>query len=222
MVPMTGDDEELKQLMEDFEIQLLTSERGQLLDLSITSSKSEELNSDIELGLKELKELFTGVVRPLPQRGVVTGDKVFDWDLSFVLPDTQGERVSISIDAVARGSTRFNDRSSLVVDFSGFAILFGGKLPIHGFGVLDIETGAWTHSNVIWAALMNLENETVEFRIHEIRNVDLKRKPAAMPDRPPSRDSLENRLERLKRLLDRGLISPQDAEEKRQEILKQL
>ena len=39
---------------------------------------------------------------------------------------------------------------------------------------------------------------------------------------PPSKAAVEKRLEELKSLLDKGLVTPEDAAKKREEILKSL
>ena len=130
--------------------------------------------------------------------------------------------MSLAIKAVARGLTRYEGRPSLVVDVSGLAETFGAELPIQGFGVLDIETAAWSLYEEVFAIGMTTDGKTWQLTTRVTRHVDFAPEPAAMTDRQPSRDAIESRLERLKRLLDAGLISPKDAEEKRQEILKQL
>jgi hypothetical protein len=130
--------------------------------------------------------------------------------------------MSLAMNAVARGFTRHDECPSLVADLSGTVSIFGEDASIDGFGVLDIETAAWAHSETVMAFRKKLEEETADVTIREIRRMSLKHEPVAMPVRPPSRDAIESRLERLKRLLDKGLTSPQDAEEKRQEILEQL
>ena len=222
LVPTNDEQEELIREMENMHVQILTSERGKLFDFSISSPAMEDLDSDSAKVFEEFKELFRRLVPELPASGVTSGDRIFDVNKTLALPGFGGERMSLAIKAVARGLTRYEGRPSLVVDVSGLAETFGAELPIQGFGVLDIETAAWSLYEEVFAIGMTTDGKTWQLTTRVTRHVDFAPEPAAMTDRQPSRDAIESRLERLKRLLDAGLISPKDAEEKRQEILKQL
>jgi hypothetical protein len=78
-----------------------------------------------------------------------------------------------------------------------------------------IETAAWSRYEVVLGISVTIDGESWQLTHWESRHADFASEPAAVPATAPSRDAIESRLVRLKRLLDKGLISPRDAEEKR-------
>ena len=155
--------------LEKIRMQLLISERGKLLDFS----SSESFDSvHLGKGFEQTKKLLKAIFPTMPKQGVLTGDKVAELNVSLDVPHSF--LISMSMDAIVQGSTQYNGRPSLVVDLSGFAKLILSCIPMHGYGVLDIETAILTHYDVILGVRMNFEGKVpVILKYHEVLQVDM-------------------------------------------------
>ena len=126
---------------------------------------------------------------------------------------------------VSAYGTIFNERDVLVITIDGSmqmdlkgAVMEG---PMQGYVLIDIDTGATLFSDSL--VKIKASDKGASGYSLDIREVRTNKLPPKMTmKKGPEKQGLSYRLERVKELLEQNLITPQEAKEKRKDILKGL
>ena len=208
------------------------TESGEILDFKddVKSSKTNNQNKEDPEAIANLIKIF---MPALPRNGLLSGYDLFQGNASLFeeLNKAAGHRI-INIKGIVRGSTTYNNRYSIVVDYKG--LMFG--LDLSGYGIMDAYSGAWVYSSMKMKPgkqmIAKLKGKMGSgFEVTEIRLSPETPKYNFTPIAPengvvvqpavqkPVGKPAESRLRELKRLHDAGLITAEEAAKKRQEIL---
>jgi len=197
-----------------FEIFIDLSPRGKVRDIGIVEGHIDEAQ------VGPIKDLVRQMFPLYPEGGVRSGDTVMDTELAF------GNMVSFRMFATAVGTTSYRNRPALVSDYNGNINLAGQNILIKGQALVDIATGAWVYSDMGFSGNVSVGGTSGVLSITEVGEIRLPRTidGPARKGAPQAREAgnAEDRLTTLKKLLDQGLISEEEAAAKRKEILSGL
>jgi len=141
--------------------------------------------------------------------GIVVGDTVYDGDLEF-----SGFRMSLKV--IALGLSNHRDRPALVTSSTGniSGNLINGNYS--GYELVDLETGMMAFSEGHYSFQTDTE-------VSDVTEVQIIKLPSAIIE-PKNIEvsSPDQRLQKIKELLDKGFITESEAATKRAEILEGL
>ena len=164
-----------------------------------------------------LKSVFVAVTPEFKERSYKTGDKLYDYRYNM---DMFGMKASLAAKGYVKGFTKRNGRDSILVNFKGTTSSGGRGGEIKGYSVIDIRTGFVTQSETISTMSLSVDGKVMGLKQHETTNVDM---PSVEGNSNNSGvASVEQRLRKLKELLDLGVITDEEAKAKRAEILDSL
>jgi len=189
-------------------IRFRMTDRGDILSIDLDAPP--EISGFASGLLNTLKSM----VPSLPKEPIGVGDALYEMDSTI---NSQGKPIHFLITAHVAGSTQHRGRAALVVNYGGTVSKEGKKIKISGFGLQDFSTGEWVLSDML------MHNKIVHTRI--IMKIDLpiiaSNTSNITPQISPS-GKVEPSLRKLKQLLEKGLITPDEAATKRKEILDRL
>ena len=114
----------------------------------------------------------------------------------------------------------FEGRDVVVADIKG-TFNFGEKeWPLRGFKLLDIATGATILSQMVATYEGSIKGKMIKIDIFSSEQTNLPPKPSEL--QASGDQGVRQRLEKIKRFLEEGLITPDEAATKRKEILNSL
>jgi hypothetical protein len=194
-----------------FGIFIELSSRGALRDLGVTQGPT---NQPL---INQVKELFGQAFPMYPEHGVVHGDRLMEMNINF-------GNAGLTSHATVLGKTNYLGRQALVVEYGGSMMLLNQSIPVNGYSLIDTDTGVSVYSDMkVSGNIVHHQDEKVLYEIVEIKEIKLPAASEGSSDyssqNSPISEGIEDRLSRLKGLLDQGLISEEDAAEKRKEIL---
>lgn len=196
---------------------------GDIQDIKFQFPGLDTGNPKNKQALNIFEPLLKKAFPKLPNRGVNVGDSLLD--LNFEL-DIGNNKASISGREIILGRSHYGGRDVLVADLTGtLQLQFGtpGKLikfPMRGYSLVDIDTGIHLYSDATLAGSFQIKGKEVLWEMKQITSVSLPSKSKEFQTN--IRRSIKERLEKVKRLLNKGLITQKEAAEKRKEILKEL
>jgi len=172
--------------------------------------------------LKLLKPLMKQAFPEFSENGVSVGDVLYDGNSKTQLGSVS---FSFSFNGIVQGRSRFNGRDVLVATFDGSIQMdlkgFVMEGPIQGYTLMDIDTGATLLSDGFMRIKTSDNGESgFSWDTREVKTI--KFPPKMVINKSPEKQGLSYRLERVKELLEQNLITPQEAKEKRKDILKGL
>ena len=149
--------------------------------------------------------------------GYVTGDKIIDKDLNMNFMNFDAK---VKAHGVVRGLTVHEGRDALVIDFEGTISLDGKSGHLSGYMLIDVLTGFPVLGEDVMHIPLRLKSELKQLLIKETQTLKL----PPMRNKPVQKagGSIEERLAKLKKLLEKGLLTPDEAAAKRKEILNSL
>jgi len=203
------------------------TDRGKLVGMDFdmpTAVASGKKPSKKEL--QEVFRLFQALFPILPEKGVRSGDDIFSIKQTY----SQGistSGINISVSGIVRGITWHRGRESILVDYNGALTMSGQSMRLTGYGVMDTNTAAWVYSDLIMHPQVGPE---LQGYVREVGSIYLPSGSGktgvsfSLSDDslPKNNVTARERLVELKHLLDTGLITEDEAREKRAEILKDL
>ncbi len=194
-------------------MQARMTERGEILKTDMDISGDERWEEFGRLLINALKSMIT----PLPEEPVRGGDTLYDIDSTVTV-----RRISFYLfgKGVIAGLTLHKGRAALVVNYMMKISAAGKQVDGSGFGLMDLATGAWVLSKYVTREPIHGDPKGKQSQT--VITIDLPPStPTAnvtTPKKPPSQD-IEERLRRVRRLLENNLITPDEAATKRKEIL---
>ena len=179
--------------------------------LSSAPPQLETLMKQMEDALKSAHPTYDKI------NGYVTGDNIYDYDLNMNIMNFE---MTIKTRGVVCGLTIHEGRDALVVDYEGEVSLNRNSGSASGYMLLDVSTGIPILSEEAMSIPLPLKEKTMQFLMNETHTLKL----------PPKRNnpiqrvggSVEERLTKLNKLLEKGLLTPDEAAAKRKEILEGL
>jgi len=159
----------------------------------------------------------------LPDKGLIAGDELLDLSLEL---DLGKEKVNIFLRKIVLGPSFYNGREVLVINVTGnmkFFIKALGEqteMPMQGFSLLDVYTGVHLLSDVTADGTFSMKGKNVKFKIRQVNQVRFPK--IANKTIKGAEKTIQMRLESVKRLSNQGLITPEEAAEKRKAILNSL
>ena len=129
-------------------------------------------------------------------------------------------KVSVSGREIILGRSDVGGRDVLVADY--VATLKAGtfEIPMRGYSLVDIDTGIRLYFDATAAGSILIKDKHGQLKMRQITTTNLPPKSKEVP--ATSERTVRKRLEDVKRLLDQKLITPDEAAEKRREILNSL
>jgi len=164
-----------------------------------------EMRSQLQL----YKDLFDSFFPDYKRSGIRTGDIVYDGVL-----EVAGIRMSFKM--VALGLSDHNGRKALVTSLTGKVLSNQIDGNFNGYSLIDLGTGMAAFQE----AYISLRNENSRIDGNEMQELNLP--PIVGDTQNAVARPADQRLQKIKELLDKGLITEVEAEAKRAEILKDL
>ena len=181
-------------------------------------------NPQYKQAFKILSPLLKKAFPKLPDKGLIAGDELLD--LSLELDLGMDVKPHIFYRQIVLGRSFYNGREVLVINLTGnmkFSIKALGKqieMPMQGFSLLDVYTGVHLLSDTTADGTFSMEGKNVKFEIRQVNQVQFSK--IAKKTIKGAEKTIQMRLESVKRLLNQGLITSEEAAEKRKEILNSL
>jgi hypothetical protein len=149
--------------------------------------------------------------------GYVSGNKINDKDLNMNIMNFD---MKVKSHGVVRGLTVHEGRDALVIDSEGTISLDGNSGHLSGYMLIDVLTGFPVLDEGVMHIPLRLKSELKQLFIKQTQTLKL----PPMRNKPVQKagGSIEERLAKLKKLLEKGLLTPDEAAEKRKEILNSL
>jgi len=171
--------------------------------------------------IKIVESLLEKAFPKLPNEGVVVGDRLYDTNFEQKFGKI---KMGLSSGETILGRSHFEGRNVLVTELTGtvqFELPDGRfEFPMRGYSLVDIDTGIHLFSDVTAAGSFSIKGKDAIMEIKQTVAVSLPPKSAQLPMNSAS--SVQERLKQVKRLLDKGLITTDEAAQKRKEILNSL
>ena len=194
-------------------IRIRMTERGEILKTDTDMGGDEKWEKFARLLFSTLKSM----IPLLPEEPVRGGDTLYDIDSTVTV---RGKSLYMFGKGVIAGLTLHKGRAALVVNFMMKMSAAGKQVDASGFGLMDLATGAWVLSKFVTREPIHGDPKGKQSQT--VITLDL---PPSTPTvnvttlkKPPSQD-IEERLRRVRRLLENNLITPDEAATKRKEIL---
>jgi len=210
---------------------LWSDSKGEARDFDIdpASGVFENASTDFMTIKNYLGGFIKKMMPRLPEQPVRQGDILYTVNFGNLLKAAKHKIKHFEggeLFSRAAGLVMHEGRPHILSVYEG-EILFGqGKLPAFGYELLDVKTGHRSYS------LMSYEGELVKgqnvihmsSRVESVSNLPrATAAPVARKRAATARDNdAERRLQIIKRLLDKGLISEDEAAQKRKSILQAL
>ena len=164
-----------------------------------------------------LKSIFVAAIPEFKARSYKTGDKLYDYRYNM---DMFGMKASLAAKGYVKGFTKRDGRDSILVNFKGTTSSGERGGEIKGYSVIDIRTGFVTQSETVSTMSLSVEGKVMGLKQHETTNVDM---PSVEGNSDNSGEgSIEQRLRKLKKLLDLSVITDEEAKTKGAKILDSL
>lgn len=202
-------------------LSIFVNANGDIQDTKIQIPGLDTNKSNTQQVLRFFESLLEKAFPKLPNEGVVVGDSLYNLNFEekygkFKWGITAGESI--------RGRSHFGGRQILVTELTGSIQLeFTERkieFPVRGYSLVDIDTGIHLFSDSTTAGSFSHKGKDIIWEMKNIASVSLPPKSERLPLGTSS--SIQERLKRVKRLLDEGLITTDEAAEKRKEILNSL
>jgi hypothetical protein len=202
------------------EIKLWVDERGRLSKYKL-NKKSIILdtlsNSDEETLERYLDTFVKQLVSVYSRSAVKSGDILYSNTASMPIGETA---LHIDLAARVKGSLVRNGRRMVLVNLEGDINTNMNSLDMSysGYQIIDIETGV----SVFYKVRMNIELDegSIEVTEETVANVVFPSADMSVPNAPTQ--TIEDKLLIIKRLLDTGLITEEEASEKRRDLLDKM
>ena len=157
----------------------------------------------------------------MPNEGVVVGDRLYDLNFEQEIGKF---KIGLTGNESIRGRSHFGGRYVLVTEVTGTVQMEVPEgqieLPMRGYSLVDIDTGIHLFSDATAASSFSIKGKNIIWEIKHTSSVSLPQKLAQLP--LSSAPSIQERLKQVKRFLDKGLITTDEAAAKRKEILNSL
>lgn len=193
---------------------------------SLSTKSTPVGKSDIEKVNAELGRMLK-IVPGWPSKGVRDGDVLYSIDLRELAGGAGIGSIGGTIVGHVAGLTDYEGHPHVIGRLSFVVSVAGVTLPFSGYELIDVATGLRSFSTMRLDGTVEdrgkrariLYDETMTAKIERQPTPALGRPPAPIPEKGPS---LEDRLDAVRRLLERGLITEEEAREKRRKILEAL
>jgi hypothetical protein len=192
---------------------------------------SSVFNEDKSMSHSKALAKFTGLFKklmpPYPSAPIRQGDTLYSVDfgslIGSLVPRAKGLG-SGTVTSRAEGIVTRQGRPHLLAVYQGAIEVGQFKLTMAGQELLDIDTGHRSYSLSTIEGNFVIGRDDVHLSGREERESKLPFSAASQSPAPKSvkRDDMERRLEVIKRLLDKGLITEEEATQKRNSILEAL
>ncbi len=194
---------------------------GDTQDVKIQIPGLDTSKSNNQYAIKIFESFLEKAFPKLPKEGVVVGDRLYDLNVE---QEFGKFKMSLSGGESIRGRSHFGGRHVLVTELTAtvqFEFSEGQiELPMWGYSLVDIDTGIHLFSDATSAGSFSIKGKDIILEMKQISSVSLPPKSAQLPMNSAS--SIQERLKQVKRLLDEGLITTDEAAAKRKEILNSL
>lgn len=221
-------------------LKMKMSPRGDFQDISFQMpgmSAKEKRKSEKVVHL--LMKFIGSMMPQLPKEGVSEKYEFYNRDKrTFDFGEDVATNVNInySISGIARGRTTHRGREAIVVEYDGTLSMDNIRMKMTGYGLMDTYTGAWVLSDLSMTPNGLIQGENISGEMRETAEIHLHPSTPILTysslihdndnsltsKKKGSAKSVEDRLKKLKKLLDGGLITKEEAAEKRADILKDI
>lgn len=199
-------------------ISMRTTDRGAIIGLD-----SDTPGLDKEQ-LDAFAKVFTSFMPQFPERGVRIGDDIYAVNRDISLGGSNNE-IGVSMSGIVSGVTWHKGRHAIIINTKARVSFQGFSLKMVGYSLLDSHTGTYLFSDIYGEGAINEEDgksftmsmrETTETSLAQMEtSTESKNLDAPIP-------KIEKRLKELQTLLQKGLITEKEAQEKRSAILNDL
>ena len=185
--------------------------RVESVEVSVGDQISSEASDSEIRSLRESLEIaFRQGFPRFSDKGVVVGDTLYDNTFNLL-------GVHISRKSFVRGLTVHNGRDALFTVYGGSLSTKTSIGLMNGYSLFDLATGVQFLAEGIILMPVPVEGKIATATIFGKNQINLPPIHGTQGD-----GSIEERLTKLKELLDKGLVTPEDAAAKRKEILNSL
>lgn len=184
---------------------------------SIKQFTPKELNNFAQLSIQQLDNTFQDI---FPISSVGSGSILYSQDVSLPL---NGTIFKVGSKTIVKGEMTHNGRLSLLSETKYQSNVPDFSIGGNGFTIIDVMTGMPAYSKGGYSASIKFNNETGSLDLSYDILIDLTKLSGTMAITNKNNEkSLKQRLSRIKKLLDAGLITENEAAAKRKSILNDL
>jgi len=184
---------------------------------SIKQFTPKELNNFAQLSIQQLDNTFQDI---FPISSVGPGSILYSQAVSLPL---NGTIFKVGSKTIVKGEMTHNGRLSLLSETKYQSNVPDFSIGGNGFTIIDVMTGMPAYSKGGYSASIKFNNETGSLDLSYDILIDLTKLSGTMAITNKNNEkSLKQRLSRIKKLLDAGLITENEAAAKRKSILNDL